>query len=85
MEMIISSRRSLLYVIYIIMTGWMKCPSGWMTGRIQGMLLSSFTICNVGVDLVHKSIIYHRRQTSLHESRLKKVKVKLLGSRGSRR
>jgi hypothetical protein len=29
------------------MTRWMKCPSGWMTGRIQGKLLSSFTICNI--------------------------------------
>jgi hypothetical protein len=23
------------------MTGWMKCPSGWMTGRVEGKLLSS--------------------------------------------
>jgi len=26
------------------MTGCMKCPSGWMTGRIKGKLLSSFNI-----------------------------------------
>jgi hypothetical protein len=24
----------------------MKCVSGWMMGRIEGKLLSSFTICN---------------------------------------
>jgi hypothetical protein len=27
--------------------GWMRCPSGWMTGRIQGRLPTSFNICNV--------------------------------------
>ncbi len=29
------------------MAGWMRCPSGWMTRRIQGKLLSSFTIYNM--------------------------------------
>jgi hypothetical protein len=29
------------------MAGWMRCPSGWMTGRILGKLLSSFTIYNL--------------------------------------
>ncbi len=26
--------------------GWMRCPFGWMTGRIQGRLPTSFIIYN---------------------------------------
>ncbi len=53
------------------MTGLMKCLSGWMTGRIQGKLPSSFTICNIclleegshnlGLPLLNGSLIFKER------------------------
>jgi hypothetical protein len=35
--------------------GWMRCPSGWMTGRVQGRLATSFTIYDVLKQGLHKN------------------------------